>query len=957
MAARRPATFTSCIAYAALALAACACLAGGDELGDALERARELRPAIERAEAAADTAYAAAARRIKAQYSERVATAEAELRERHGAHGEARGEFESESDYADRIEAYRAGLPAFIAAWTPVHASVERERDAALAKARVDADKSTGAAKLRAELTAIEEKGFLVEVETRVGAYRTEDGAFPVMLSHSRWPVPSDATLAMPVEDAERTKPKLGAATVKYGIKDGEAARLAMWIGKDKHPLRAAEWTRVHRLSGHVGRVTGAVFVGHSRVLTSGLDGRLVLWDRGTGEQIRAIEAHSMPGSFLRLVVNGRHVVSATHREIKIWDARTLAPFATIAGDDLIPPAAGDAAGRAVSQVSAVALGRSPSRLAYGLHLPVGALAHGLNPPVSAVVLWDADGEAAAAVIKGTGALAGSGALVKSLAFSPSGEYLAGGLLDGRVVLWQVRERAPGTADNPGRARHRRSPDAWRDCEPRELRSIAAHDKRVSALAFTPDGARLVSGSGDRTAKLWDVASGELVRTFPNGHSEALTSVAVHPNGKRLVTGSADSTPRLWDLDSGRLIRGYQGRNAAVASVALGRVDLLTASADGSARLWKMGTGSSQRAFRGHLTEAWISRLSEDGRRLLTGGRDGVTRLWNLDAGAQVRAVMSSDRMAGGMAMNSDGRYIAMPTDNGVVRLFGGRDGRNMGEFASSYGGIVRVQFVNGGRQYLITAAGIAAELRLVENPDKVRRILDPTREGDGGPTGWFGALSGDGSTLLTVSSVEKAHLWEAETGKPKGAVTVVGDPTRAKPPSINHDGSRLLTYALRDRARLWDAETGAEFPEVAAATEGCRAAAFSNDGRLLITGSNTRHTVAPSGAIQIVQSCGIVKLWSAETGALIRDLPTQPNPVAHVGFSGDDSRVMVRSGPAVRVYEVTSGTEVASLTPSTRYVSAAALSYDGTTVVTIASNGLIDVWRPVAVAASEMTR
>jgi WD40 repeat protein len=920
-------------------------------LADALGRARALRVALDSATAEETAMVDAAAARITADHAESVAGTEASVRERHGADGSPRGEFETEDHYAARIAVYREGLPAFIAEWTPVRERLDRERDDAMLRAREDAEGSSGAAGMRAELRSIEETAYRVEVNARIGAYRTEDAAFPVMLSHDRWPVPSDAVLSIPLEDAERVKRTLSGATVTYGIKDGVVVRRAMWIGEDRHPLRAAEWTRVRTLAGHPGPVTGAVFISYNRVLTSGADGRLVLWDSGTGRQVRAIDAHSGAVKFLRSVVNARHVVSATNSEIKVWDARTLAPFATIAGDDLTPdaPGASDAeqdghsrrgssttglpnyGSEPMSRVSAVALSGSPGRVAYGLVWPVRR-----------VVVWDAEDEAVVAVIGGFDVRA------TSLAFAPSGEYLAAGLQDGRVMVWRVRERVPAPADLPERARRMVAPPVWRDCEPRELRSVDAHEKAVGAIAFTPDGLRVVSGSYDRTAKLWDVASGDLVQTFAQGHSAGITSLAVRRGGRRLVTGSLDGLARLWDVSAGRGIRSYRGHDGPVQSVSFG-VGLLTASTDGSARLWKSGTGWEQRAFRGHVARAQLTGLSEDGRRLLTastrpGARpDRNARLWNLNDGKQVAELSPSGRVA----LHPDGRIVAAPAANGVVRLYSGHDGSDVGAFSSSYGGVVRVQFTDRGRQYLITATGQAAELREVEHPDTARSLLEPRTADDDRPTGWFGGLSGDGGTLATVSSPKLLHLWDAETGKSKGSVTIVGDAARTRALRLNHDGSRLLTYALRDRARLWDVATHEEFPLVAESTAGCRAAAFSNDGTLLITGSNTQYTAEPDRAVLIQKSHGVVKLWSAETGALIRDLPTQPDSVSQVSFSGDDARVIVRSGTAVRVYEVSSGAEVASLNPSVRYVDSAAVSYDGTLVVTIAT-GVIDVWRPV---------
>ena len=75
------------------------------------------------------------------------------------------------------------------------------------------------------------------------------------------------------------------------------------------------------------------------------------------------------------------------------------------------------------------------------------------------------------------------------------------------------------------------------------------HTERVTSVAFSPDGKRIVSGSGDQTLKVWDAASGQETLTLA-GHTERVTSVAFSPDGERIVSGSGDNTLRLWDATS-----------------------------------------------------------------------------------------------------------------------------------------------------------------------------------------------------------------------------------------------------------------------------------------------------------------------------------------------------------------------------------------------------------------------
>ena len=134
----------------------------------------------------------------------------------------------------------------------------------------------------------------------------------------------------------------------------------------------------------------------------------------------------------------------------------------------------------------------------------------------------------------------------------------------------------------------------------------AGHHSSAQAVAVTPDGKLAVSGSADKTARIWSLVTGRLVRIL-QGHTETVWSVAVSPDGRQVASASGfiygdvrDATVRLWDLATGAAIRVFEGHASAVNSVAFsadgGR--LLSASADGTLREWHCATGEELRSVR-----------------------------------------------------------------------------------------------------------------------------------------------------------------------------------------------------------------------------------------------------------------------------------------------------------------------------------------------------------------------
>ncbi|MCP4978723.1 MAG: hypothetical protein GY931_21470, partial [Maribacter sp.] len=149
------------------------------------------------------------------------------------------------------------------------------------------------------------------------------------------------------------------------------------------------------------------------------------------------------------------------------------------------------------------------------------------------------------------------------------------------------------------------------------------------SVAFSPDGKYVLTGSTDKTAKLWDL-KGKVIQPFL-GHEGRIYSVAFSPDGKYALTGSLDNTAKLWDL-KGNEIQSFKGHDDDVYSVAFSPdgKSVLTGSADKTAKLWDL-KGNEIQSFNGHTNGIWKAVFSPDGQFVLTGCWDATVKYWNID--------------------------------------------------------------------------------------------------------------------------------------------------------------------------------------------------------------------------------------------------------------------------------------------------------------------------------------
>ena len=152
------------------------------------------------------------------------------------------------------------------------------------------------------------------------------------------------------------------------------------------------------------------------------------------------------------------------------------------------------------------------------------------------------------------------------------------------------------------------------------LRKMVGHGSGVTSVAYSMDGTRVVSGSEDKTVRIWDASTGEEVQRL-EGHSGEVSSVAFSMDGTRVVSGSDDKTVRIWDASTGEEVQKLEGHSGGVTSVAFSMdgTRVVSGSGDKTVRIWDASTGEEVQKLEGHSD--WVSSVafSMDGTRVVSG--------------------------------------------------------------------------------------------------------------------------------------------------------------------------------------------------------------------------------------------------------------------------------------------------------------------------------------------------
>jgi hypothetical protein len=200
---------------------------------------------------------------------------------------------------------------------------------------------------------------------------------------------------------------------------------------------------------------------------------------------------------------------------------------------------------------------------------------------------------------------------------------------------------------------------------------LGGHENYVTSSAYSPDGSRIVTASWDKTARIWDAATGKEI-TVLRGHEGLLYSAAFSPDGTRIVTASWDKTARIWDAATGKEITVLRGHKDYVTSAAYSPDGsrIVTASLDKTTRIWDAATGKEIIALRRHEDVVYSATFSPDGSRIVTASYDKTARIWDAATGKELMVLRGHENTVRSAAYSPDGSRIVTASVDKTARIW-----------------------------------------------------------------------------------------------------------------------------------------------------------------------------------------------------------------------------------------------------------------------------------------------
>jgi WD40 repeat protein/serine/threonine protein kinase len=492
----------------------------------------------------------------------------------------------------------------------------------------------------------------------------------------------------------------------------------------------------------------------------------------------------------------------------------------------------------------------------------------------------------------------------------------------------------------------------WDATNGREIVRFPGLNGSVHSVAFSPDGARIASGSGsygmpaavEGRVTLWDARTRKILWDKTERLLNPL-SVAFSRDGRRLGAGfgiwsseQAKGRLRVWDAQTGGDVLSADAPPGGVNQIAFSPDrKTLAAACSGVVELWGVEPPAKLRELKGHTSGIFGVAYDPDGKRLATAGWDETVKLWDPGTGALLLTIDEHKGNVNGVAFSPDGRSLASAGDDHTVRLWDAASGRELRRFRGHHAAVLGVAYSPEGR-----SLASASE-------DGTVRIWDAALDHNSALSGHTGLVTGvafspDGRRAATASGDGTVAVWETTTGT--RLHRLAGGKGWVNSVAYSPDGTLIAAAGEHAAAQIWDAVQRRVLREFVNLDGFVRVVAFSPDGRLLAAGTGV-HDFAPNIP-------GSVYVWDVATGAEVRRFRGHAGRVLSLAFSADGRLIASGGGSPedrphpsheVILWEATTGNVIHRLLGHSRRINGLAISRDGQWLASACADGVVSIW------------
>jgi WD40 repeat protein len=474
---------------------------------------------------------------------------------------------------------------------------------------------------------------------------------------------------------------------------------------------------------------------------------------------------------------------------------------------------------------------------------------------------------------------------------------------------------------------------------PALVRTLKGHTKNVTCIDMTPDGKLAISGSRDRTLRVWNLQDGECLRTL-EGHTDEVTSVSITPDGKLAISGGDDNALRVWDLELWECVRTLRGHNHhlranGVCVTSDGRM-AVSLSNDGIFRVWDLErytcrafNTNDDSAYSRYFAKGLVTRvcITPDGRIALSKSTGGALSMWNLETGKRLKMLIGHTSPVTCVYVTPGGRIAISGSDDNTLRLWDLERGKCLRILEGHTGRITSVSLTPDCR--LVFSGSDDGNLRIWDLTSGIHRTIAKNH-------GSINILCVTPDGRLAVSGTDNGMLqvWNLENGDSHRSSDHLSSVSSLR---MTGDGERIVSVA-GSALQVWDPRLGVCLKKFETHTHDIHSfLAVTPDNKSAISGGHD--DTFREGPRSLL-------VWNLRNGKCVERLEGHMNWISDIHITLDGRLAVSGSiDGTLRVWDLENGKCLKTLEGYQGWVMCVCITPDGRLAVSGGTYGTLCVW------------
>jgi len=436
----------------------------------------------------------------------------------------------------------------------------------------------------------------------------------------------------------------------------------------------------------------------------------------------------------------------------------------------------------------------------------------------------------------------------------------------------------------------------------------------------------VVSCSADQTLKVWDLGTGQLLKTL-EGHTSRVNAVALTHDGRRAISASADGIIKIWNIRNGQPLKtliGSKGLISNFRSIALTRDDnwLISASEDKLLRIWDLNTSKILKTLSGHTDLVSKVVLTQDDKRAISASYDNTIKIWDLETGSVLKTLEGHNGRINALAITSDDKFAVSGSKDKTLKIWDLETGLLLKTLEGHNNRILSLALTHDDKRIVSTSADMTLKVW-----DLITGRIINTLRGHSDKVNGI-AITPDDRFAVSASADSTLNIWDLRAIEHPKILT--GHSRSINSIIATTDGYRAVSASNDETIKIWDLETGHLLKTLNDQRAKFNAIALTSDNRYLIAASSDRR----------------LRIWDFNSGDLLRTLKKHEHQVNQVVLTPDNQRAISASiDRTIKVWNFADGKILHSLEGHSEVINSLALTADGRRAISASNDKTIRIW------------